>query len=301
VTKTEKQPVWSRVARAARIRSARERGLYVAARRLLAPRRAIVRTLTARRAGAGASFEIPRDRGFALFPPAQFAEAREVADAASEQLRSIDPSSMEREGKKPFMLPILDQGSLTADSPFVRFALRDDVVRAVTSYLGVTPILSSINVYYSRSVERELISSQLFHLDGDDTRQIKVFILSTAVDEASGPLMIMDAQTSERLRRELGYKFKSRVDDEEATATLGSLDLTAVVGEPGTTCFVDTSRCFHYGSRVESDALPRLVTIVQYLTPYSFMLPRDYREGAPYRHLATEQSGQLEQLVLGAR
>lgn len=301
MTKTKpKAPLWDRAARAARLRGTRERGLYVAARRVLAPRRSLVRTLAARKLEGG-GVAIPPDRGFVIEPPDRFPETREVADAASAQLEAVDLASMEREGKKPFMMPILDQASLTRDSAYLRFALRDDVLRAVTSYLGVAPVLSSINVYYSRAVERELISSQLFHLDGDDTRQIKVFILSTPVDESSGPLMILDAEDSDTLRRKLGYQFRSRVDDEQAEKVLGNLDLTPVVGDPGTACLVDTSRCFHYGSRVESDAAPRLVTIVQYLTPYSFMLPRDYREGAPYRHLAAPDASPLEQLALGVR
>ena len=56
---------------------------------------------------------------------------------------------------------------------------------------------------------------------------------------------------------------------------------------PGTVCFVDTTQCFHFGSRVESGTAPRLVTMIQYLTPSSFMLPRDHRHGSPFRHLAT--------------
>jgi hypothetical protein len=113
--------------------------------------------------------------------------------------------------------------------------------------------------------------------------------------------MVLDAQDSDRLRKTLGYQFRSRVSDEQAEQVLGTPRLTPVVGDPGTTCFVDTSRCFHYGSRVESDAEARLVTIVQYLTPYSFMLPRDYREGAPFRHLGTPESSSLERYALGLR
>jgi len=178
--------------------------------------------------------------------------------------------------------------------------LRDDVLRAVTAYLRVAPILASIDVYYSRSVDRELISSQLLHCDGDDTRQVKIFVLCTPVHRSTGPLMIMDAHRSEALRRKLDYEYRNRVTDEEARAAIGDLHLTACEGEPGTTCLVDTSRCFHYGSRVETKDEGRLVAIIQYLTPYSFMLPRDVRQAARYRQLVTGASGRLERLVLGA-
>jgi hypothetical protein len=290
--------VWERVSKNARMGSDRKRGLYVAARRVMAPSQAAVRVFAARRSRDGTGLAIPAPRGFAVFGPARFAEAREIVEVAEQRLAEIGGDAI-RERGKPFMIPVLDEASLTRKSPLVRLALREDVLGAVAAYLRVAPILSSIDVYYSRSVDRELMSSQLLHCDGDDTRQIKVFVLCTPVDTVSGPLMIMDADRSEALRRTLGYEYRNRVTDEEAETAMGRLDLTAVEGEPGTTCFVDTSRCFHYGSRVEKTDEGRLVAMIQYLTPYSFMLPRDHRRGAPYRHLASERSGRLERLALG--
>jgi hypothetical protein len=61
---------------------------------------------------------------------------------------------------------------------------------------------------------------------------------------------------------------------------------------------VDTSRCFHFGSRVEDEAEPRLVAMIQYSTPFSFMLPRDPRRRAPFRHLGGPDAAELERLVL---
>ena len=300
MTKTDRSaPLWERVSKKARIGTDRKRRLYVAARRLVAPARATVRTVAARTAGDG-GFAIPAERGFVVHGPDRFPEAREIVEAAQQQLGRLGADAT-RERGKPFMMPILDQAALTRESPLVRLALRDDVLHAVAQYLRVAPILSSIDVYYSRSADRELISSQLLHCDGDDTRQIKVFVLCTRVDEASGPLMIMDAGRSEALRRKLGYEYRNRVTDEQARDALGELELEAVEGDPGTTCFIDTSRCFHYGSRIDSHDDVRLVAIIQYLTPYSFMFPRDYRRSAPYRRLAVNGTSRLERLVLGAR
>jgi hypothetical protein len=292
-------PVWDRVSKNARMGSDGKRSLYVAARRLVAPGRAAIRSVAARRGSRGAGLAISSERGFVVYGPDHFSESRESVEVARQRFAEVDADGT-RERGKPFMVPILDQGSLTRDSPLVRLALRPDVLGAVAAYLRVAPILSSIDVYYSRSVDRELMSSQLLHCDGDDTRQIKIFVLCTPVDRASGPLMIMDADRSEALRRKLGYEYRNRVADEEARAAMGGLSLNALEGEPGTTCFVDTSRCFHYGSRVEAKDEGRLVAIIQYLTPYSFMLPRDYWRAAPYRHLVTRASSRLERLVLGA-
>ena len=84
-------------------------------------------------------------------------------------------------------------------------------------------------------------------------------------------------------------------------SAVGEREFHSIVGPPGTACFVDTSRCFHYGSRVKDEAVPRLVTIIQFVSPFSFMLPHDHRRGAPYRHLVTPDSTELERAVLGER
>lgn len=292
-------PVWDRVSKNARMGSDRTRGLYVAGRRLVTPAQAVLRAVEARRA-AGGRLAIPSETGFAIFGPDTFPEATEVVELARRRHAEVDPDTIREKGKQ-FMIPILDQATLTRESPLVRLALRDDVLSAVTSYLRVVPLLASIDVYYSRSVDRELMSSQLLHCDGDDTRQIKVFVLCTPVDETNGPLMVMRSDRSEELRRKLGYEYRNRVTDAEAVEAIGDLGLEAVEGAPGTTCLVDTSRCFHYGSRVEGGDVWRLVAMIQYLTPYSFMLPRNHRSAVPYRHLADASSGRLERLVLGAR
>jgi hypothetical protein len=290
-------PLWERVSKSARMSSDRKRGLYVAARRMLAPGQATTRSLAARTA-ARTELELESGRGFAVFDSHRFPETALIVELARTRFAQVDPDEIRTRGK-PFMTPILNGELLTRDSPFMRFALREDVLSAVARYLRVAPLLCSIDVYYSRSVDRELMSSQLLHCDGDDTRQIKIFVLCTPVDEGSGPLMIMRADRSEELRRRLDYEYRDRATDEEARAALGDLELTAVVGEPGTTCFVDTSRCFHYGSRVAADDGARLVAIIQYVTPYSFMLPRDARRAAPFRHLEANGASRLQRLALG--
>jgi hypothetical protein len=281
-----------------------ERSLYVTARKALAPRTTLTRSRAARAAdGAGRQIVIPDEKGYAIYPPGRFPEAAEVVAAAQERLDQLGgPDAVVRDSKrKQFMMPIVEQRELGRGDAIMRLALREDVLNAVSAYLGTAPLLTNLNVYLSRASDRELMSSQLFHCDADDTRQIKVFVLCSHVDDASGPLMIMDAEHSRELRRKVRYSYRDRVTDEQARAALeGEVELVGVTGEPGTVVFVDTSRCFHYGSRVEGGGAPRLAAMIQYLTPYSFMLPRDATRDAPFRAEAREGDGALERLALGA-
>ncbi len=57
-------------------------------------------------------------------------------------------------------------------SPFLRFALSQDVVAPVAAYLGLVPILFGIDVWYSPpATESGFRNAQLWHADGDDTAQ----------------------------------------------------------------------------------------------------------------------------------
>jgi hypothetical protein len=113
-------------------------------------------------------------------------------------------------------------------------------------------------------------------------------------------MLLLGANTSKTVRRAVRYEYRNRATDEEVFAVAGDHDRHAMVGPAGTVAFVDTSRCFHYGSRVSEGAPPRLVAVLQYLSPFSFRVSRDKKRAAPYRHAAAPTSSVLEQLVLGA-
>ena len=182
-------------------------------------------------------------------------------------------------------MPVQDPATLTLDSAVMRFALREDVLNAVTRYLGVVPFLSTISVLFSDVVKGAPTSSQLHHCDGDDVTQVKIFIYCSDVDPRSGPLTLLPADDSQRVRRGVGYQYRQRLTDEQVAGVVGSGREVPILGPSGTSVFVDTSRCFHYGSRVAADAPPRLVTMIQYQTPFSFMVPTRAQRALPFHRL----------------
>jgi len=161
-------------------------------------------------------------------------------------------------------------------------------------------VIAALNVYYSTSGGDEARSSQLFHCDADATRQMKIFVLCSEVTPAHGPLTLLDARTSREVRRRLGYSFGGKIKDKRLTSIVTPKDYHPIVGPPGTVCLVDTTQCFHFGSRVEPGVGPRIVTMIQYLAPSSFMLPRDHRAGSPFRHLGHADMPRDQQFVLGS-
>jgi hypothetical protein len=286
------------VAKAFRVRSDGPRRFYAGARRIErflrdAPRRAALRSLPA-------SFEIPVDAGFLVEPPDRFDESAAVVAHARAALSRFDASQPPGgKNRKRFLQNVADSSTFAIDTPPVRLALREDVLAAVSRYLGVIPFLTAISVFFSDVVEAAPTSSQLHHCDGDDVTQVKIFVYASDVDARSGPLTILGAADSDRVRKATGYQYRSRLTDEQVSAVVGPGKEHAVLGPSGSAVFVDTSRCFHYGSRVAKDAPPRLVTMIQYQTPYSFMLPSSAQASLAFRRLLDPSLSQLQRLVLG--
>jgi hypothetical protein len=283
-------------------RSESERRVFERMRQALSLPTIVGRRTAAREIAADASFTIHRDRGYAVFPPDAFPEARDIVEATADLGRSVDLTKpgLSKKARSGFMVPMIDVASLTLDSPMLRLALRQDVIAAVSSYLGMVPVIAYLQVFYSEANNDEARSSQLFHCDADATSQVKIFVLCSEVTRSNGPLTLLDAKTSRNVRSRLGYHFGGKIKDKRLAGIIDESDHVPIVGPQGTVCFVDTTQCFHFGSRVESGTTPRLVTMIQYLTPSSFMLPRDHRQGSPFRDLATHQMGRAQRMVLGA-
>ena len=289
----------SKIAKAFRVRGPGLRRIYFNARRASrflrdAPRRSILATLSR------TDVDIPADAGFVVASPERFPETNAIVHEARAALASYDATSPPSgKNRKRFLQNVLDSSSLTLESALLRFALRADVLSSVSRYLGVVPLLTTISVFHSDTVAGDPTSSQLYHCDGDDVTQVKIFVYCTDVDVPSGPLTLLDAATTRAVQRRTGYWYRHRLTDEQVRAAVGTPEEHVILGPTGTTVFVDTSRCFHFGSRVAQGAPPRLAAMIQYQTPYSFMLPAAAETAAPFRRLINPSLSPLQRLVLG--
>lgn len=245
---------------------------------------------------------VPSDRGFLLHQPGVFPLADEVVAAATELLDGIGHDELvSRATKGAYLTQGLLPENLPPDSPYLRFVLDETVVAPVAEYLGMVPVLHAIDLWYSFHRADAPVRSQRWHLDSGDTTQIKVWIHCSDVGLDSGPLTVIDAATSDNIAHEIAYDFGDghRVEDERVEELAGAA-VTSLEGPAGTVHFVDTSRCFHMGSRVAATGTPRRVFVAQYLTPYAFRFRPSHLEKAPYRTLVHSGSSELERLLLGA-
>jgi hypothetical protein len=256
-------------------------------------RRALAASLSAEPA-----LRVDEALGYRRFESGELTGADELVVAAQAVIDRY-PDGVPFTNKPQLATGLVQHDDLALDGPMMRFALRPDVVAAVSRYLGVVPVLGTVDVWQSRHVEGAPVSSQVYHCDGADIRQLKLLVNCSDVTPASGPFTFFDAATSARLIKRLGVRAK--ISDDTVREHVGDREPTALAGPPGTAAFIDSSRCLHMGSRVQAAAPPRTVLLIQYLTPYAFIFGDDHRETAEHRVRPSDTTSRLERLLLGAQ
>lgn len=135
--------------------------------------------------------------------------------------------------------------SVASDVPdLIHIAEHPSVKEAVETYLGPFKHTAS-DIFRSTPSSRPPRSSQLYHLDGDFNPQVKVMVLLADTDIEQGPLSFIPAARSAALAEQLGYVTTKRVAD-----SLIPDEPIVFTGLAGSILLIDTSRCFHFGSRV---------------------------------------------------
>lgn len=257
------------------------------------------------------NYSIDTNIGYKAFPAATFPESDAILRAADDVFQNLDVDDLVETNKKfdnhaykPQLLHIdLDKQHLDVESPFFKFALGPDLIASISSYFGVVPILYRVNYWYSRYVDAEQpINSQIFHLDWDDMKTIRVFLYVTDVTEDQGPMVILNAEESVKVSNELDRRRIKywRVSDEDMYSIVEPSHFQSLAGPRGLTAMADPASCYHYGSRARPGSSPRFLVSFWYVSPAAFWLPLDTKAGYPYLRLA--DSGGLDtvqKLVLG--
>jgi len=186
--------------------------------------------------------------------------------------------NMENNNSKDYLQSVLSKEELELNDPLVKLAMNNSLVNYASNYLGMTPIVGQIQLWYSPNNSKADEGSQFFHLDYADVSQFKVFIFVNDIDENTGPLTFISALDSEKIVKKINYKLSNkeiRVPDEIILDEVHSDDWIKGVGSKGQILCVDTCKCMHFGSRHASK--PRRMLMIQYISPFSFTLPLNYR------------------------
>ena len=213
--------------------------------------------------------EIPYEKGIMAVRPENFPLLDEAIAEARAAFAGYTPGTAHSKREKDSLEGVA-RPDRSYDSAINRLAMHPEVLRVISNYMGMVPLLYRINILYSPNNETIEASSQFYHLDPEDIIMSKIFIFVEDVDEDTGPTTAMPADRSALVRQAITYR-KGRVADEVVEKYGGKEHLVACTGKAGTMAFLDTCRCFHMGSRKAGK--PRYAIMIQYQSPYAASFP----------------------------
>ena len=164
----------------------------------------------------------------------------------------------------------------------LKFATNKYFIEIISRYLKCIPILTSLSLWYSPNLKFMENTSQEYHLDHEDFKQVKGFLFINEVDINTGPLNIISAEQSNDIQKLINYKMtktSKRVNDKTIQNLKKKLIIkeNILTGNPGDLLLCDTSSCFHFGSRLGDKPKPRLILAFQYVTPFSFSMDWNWK------------------------
>jgi len=157
---------------------------------------------------------------------------------------------------------------------FLDFATSSDVLSVVSHYLQSIPALSTTLPSGIRFVESNAAfddqpdkprDSQLYHIDYYSLPNVYILVLLRDTTPEHGPWTFLPRNVSEKARRALNYWSRQRgyrVSDEDIYSVADRKESIEFCHPRGAVLFIESSGCFHYGSR--NSIKPRFQLMIGY-------------------------------------
>ena len=157
---------------------------------------------------------------------------------------------------------------------FLDFATSSDVLSVVGHYLHSIPALSTTIPPGIRFVESNAAfddqpdkprDSQLYHIDYYSLPNVYILVLLRDTTPEHGPWTFLPRGISQKARRALNYWSRQRgyrVSDEDIYSIVDRKEAIKFCYPRGTVLFIESSGCFHYGSR--NSIKPRFQLMIGY-------------------------------------
>jgi hypothetical protein len=263
---------------------------------LLTPKRARRKALQKQLPPVKSSLRLSPDDGFKILSKEFNFKQLEPLLRRAEAIKS-DPANSVPKGSKAHLNHLVRPEDLVKYPEFMDFALNPELLSVAADYIGELPLLGGVYFWHAHPVEQDWNTSQLYHTDYDDIRQFKVFVFVNDIDEQSGPFTCIPARITDRLSNKLQYNRQGYIQDKDIRPLLTHNDETIFTGPAGTIAFVDTSRAFHFGSRVSTK--DRYMIVFQYLSVTNFIYNPFVRfKPYPYAHLTRDSHDAVAKAVL---
>ena len=228
----------------------------------------------------------------------------EVLEIINTNLKNLDLNKIKNTNDG--IITLKNSNDFNILSPELQFVTNKYLIEIVSRYLNCIPILTNLSLWYSPNDKIFENSSQEYHLDHEDYKQVKGFLFINDIDERTGPLSIINVLQSNEIQKSINYtmtKKTKRVNDEIIGDLIKkniNIQENVITGKSGDLLLCDTSSCFHYGSRLGSKA--RYILAFQYITPFGFTVDWNWRnyDKLPFKDLECENNLLLKK-VLGIK
>jgi phytanoyl-CoA dioxygenase PhyH len=201
-----------------------------------------------------------------------FGEIQLYDDAAAEARRRYGQRPPEDDsaaaGSKATFLTKLGDPSYSLDHPFAKIALHPRALAVANGYLKLRSTLRALDVWHTHPTEGPAIQTQLWHRDGDDVVNVKMFVYFTDVRRAAGPLCYAPGTHPYGSRRELPERDEqARSTDDQLSEVVPESEWVVCEGSPATVVFADTCG---YHKQLKPESGERMLLVAHYVsgTPY---------------------------------
>jgi hypothetical protein len=202
----------------------------------------------------------------------------EAAAEAGRRYEQQDPADQPMTaGSKDTFLTKLGDPTYDISQPFARIALHPRALAVANAYLGLRSTLRALDVWLTRPTPGPAIQTQLWHRDGDDVVNVKLFVYFTDVTPEAGPLTYGRGTHPFGSRRELPERDEqARSTDEQLEQVVPESEWLLCEGRRGTVVFADT--CGYHKQR-KPESAERMLLMAHYVS------------GRPYVSRAVELTG----------
>jgi hypothetical protein len=209
--------------------------------------------------------------------------------------------------QRPYFRSLIFPDDIKKYPSWLDFITSSEILETVARYLKTIPVLSKTRPPGVRFMESNqnldpdppgaFADSQLYHLDLHDTPLVYVIVLIEDVTSECGPWTFLPASVSARATEALGNQKRGRtyrVTDEEMYRVIDPKEAIVFAYPKGTVLFIDSSRCFHYGSR--RSYKPRLQMMYAYTSACRCDFSQTFMP--PFAYPIKEKDSDLRKMVL---
>jgi hypothetical protein len=245
--------------------------------------------------------------GWAIDTSMSLPHLHRVLNDAEEIIADRSGARLSNEGAyRSYFQDVWTPADLEKYPSFLDFATSSDLLATVSDYLKCIPVLSTTLPSGIRVVESnaafddqpdEPHDSQLYHIDYYSLPNVYVLVLLRDTRREHGPWTFLPRGASQKVASALNYwsrKRGYRVSDQDIYSFVDRKEVIEFCYPRGTVLFIESSGCFHYGSR--KSVRPRFQLMLAYTgacrtdLSEAIMEPKVY----PIRH----SDSRLRKLVL---